>query len=106
MIRVDESKLNRTDRLGLAWCRLNCGVWDEILGPMPDGFEDLPLVTLERRIFQKKQPCKFDFIAPAKRAIVSIVGEANVSRCWWLFVLGKTEDEWLQWYVGQFKKES
>ena len=34
---IDENALSFTDRLGLALCRLNCGEWDDFLGPRPDG---------------------------------------------------------------------
>lgn len=54
---------------------------------------------------EKKQLCKEDYIRPAMRAIKSIIGDANVSRCWWLFELGKTEDEWLRWYITEHFKE-
>ena len=107
MIQVNESNLDRTDRLGLAWCRLNRFKWDDIAGPKPEGFEDLPAVAPKRRFWLKKQPCKRDFIRPAMKAIESIIGEANTSRCWWLFDLGKTEGEWLQWYLtGCIKEDS
>ena len=56
--------LNKIDRLGLAYCRLNCWEWDNIIGPKPEGFD-------------------------------------NASRCWWKFILGKTEDEWFRWFVSR-----
>lgn len=27
---IDESKLSPVERLGLAYCRLNCWIWDEL----------------------------------------------------------------------------
>lgn len=80
MVNVDESKLDKTDRLGLAWCRLNCFEWDEdLLGEKPCDSE----VVVRR----------------AMDAIEQIIGDANVSRCWHIFVLGKTEAEWFRWYT-------
>lgn len=102
MIQVDESILNRTDRLGLAYCRLNNGEWDEILGPKPAGFDDLPRFPQKPKWpWQKKGPSKADFTWPAMRAIELIIGEANRDRCLWLFMLRKTEKEWFRWYVTE-----
>ena len=37
---VNESKLNPEDRLGLAYCRMNCWEWDDYMGNKPEGFEE------------------------------------------------------------------
>lgn len=93
--------LNKIDRLGLAYCRLNCWEWDNIIGPKPEGFDNLPDFDPKKgRLFHKTQKSKEDYIGPAMKAIESIIGAANVSRCWWKFVLGKTEDEWFRWFVS------
>ena len=86
---IDETQLNCIDRLGLAYCRLNGFEWDDILGPAPNEFDKLP----------KAQ--KDDYIKPAIEAIRSIIGEANCSRCWWMFKLGKSKEEWFRWYVTE-----
>lgn len=100
----DENKLNDIDRLGLAWCRLSLWEWDEIVGPKPDGFDDLPNYLRKRKsIFHRNQKTvtKADYLLPVTKNIESIIGEANTSRCWWKFVLGKTEDEWREWYLRE-----
>lgn len=89
MKSVDESNLNRIDRLGLAYCRLNNWEWDEILGPKPDGFDSL------------SREEKYERTRPAWDAILSIIGEANASRCSWVFNLEKSEGEWFRWYVSE-----
>ena len=82
---IDENALSFTDRLGLAWCRLNCGEWDDFLGPCPDGIANGDVMG----------------------AISEIIGMANISRCWWLFALGKTETEWVRWYItDRFSRKS
>lgn len=103
---VDEATLNRTDRLGLAYCRLNLYEWDNILGPKPSGFDDLPDYLPTRRRRKLRRVCsgaypmsKEDYVKPAMTAIRSIIGDANCSRCFWIFRLGKTEEEWLHWYL-------
>lgn len=99
---IDESKLSYMDRLGLAYCRLNRYEWDDIIGPKPEGFDDLPShIARDRRPrgVSKKVCSKSDYVAPPIRAIKSIIGEANCSRCWWIFILGKTDMEWFQWYM-------
>lgn len=97
---IDESTLSQTDRLGLAWCRLNKWEWDEILGPKPKDFDHLPK-TLPNGIFvhRSQLKSKIDYTRPAKKAIESVIGEANASRCWHVYELGRTEEEWLRWYL-------
>ena len=76
---IDESELDWNERLCLAWCRLNCGRWDEeVLGEKPD--DD------EANIH-------------AMDAIESIVGKAYISRCWDVFSGRKTDAEWFRWYT-------
>lgn len=87
------------DRLGLAYWRLNRYEWDDILGPKPEGFDELPNLWKKRWPWQKKKPCKHDYISRPMRAIETIIGEANISRCWWAYELGKDFDEWLKWYL-------
>ena len=96
---VDESELNRTDRLALAWCRLNHGAWDPILGPKPEGFDNLPDYAKPNFFTRKRKACKHVHCIRAMRAIESIIGRAAVSRFHWIHGLGETEDAWLQWYV-------
>ena len=97
--RVDESTLDRTDRLALAACRLNSGRWDPILGPKPEGFDNLPDYARPTLFTGKRKPCKHEHCIRAMNAIYSNIGRAAVSRFHWLHGIGKTEDEWLRWYV-------
>lgn len=99
--RVDETKLDHTDRLALAACRLNSSQWDPILGPKPDGFDDLPKYEKPNRFTGKRKPCKYEYCIRAIEAIRSIVGKAAISRFYWINGLKKTEDEWLHWYVSE-----
>lgn len=103
---INEAELNRIDRLGLAYCRLNCWRWDDLLGPKPEGFDDLPNFDSKAgRIFHNRIPSKDDHIHPAILAIENMIGEANASRCHWKFVLGRTEEDWFHWYVTErFRK--
>ena len=103
-IRVDESKLSRMDRLGLAYCRLLNYEWDDIAGPKPVGFDALPNFHVKRRHARKFGKSKSDYIKGPIMAMEHILGEANCSRYWWRFVLGKTEDEWFHWYLGSFQR--
>lgn len=95
---LDESELNPIDRLGLAYCRLNQWEWDEILGPKPDGFDALPYFGAAPGTRKKKYRNRHDCIQPAMRYLESVIAQAQFSRCWWLFVLGRSEEEWIQWY--------
>ena len=97
---VDESRLTQNERLALAYGRLSGYLWDPILGPKPEGFDDLPRYTEPRRFTRKRTPCKSDFVRPAMKAIESIIGEAATSRFWWVYGLGRTEEEWFRWYIS------
>lgn len=115
---VDESTLSKVDRLGLAYCRFNRWGWDEIAGPKPEGFDGLPdhdrysaerishpfiMFILSKLLPAKyaKRPTKHDFISPIMRGIESEIGEANTSRCWWIYVMKRTEEDWRSWYYNQ-----
>lgn len=89
------------DRLGLAYCRLNCFEWDEILGEKPEGFDNLPNYTPRNHLFKKRKMSKMDYIDPPIRAIESIIGRANTSRCWWKYELKLSEEDWFKWYTGR-----
>lgn len=90
---IDESKLSPVERLGLAYCRLNCWIWDELAGDKPDGFEQM---TNEE---------KHVYIHPKLNRIEQILGSPYTSRCWWVYELGKTEEEWLEWRKSQIVYE-
>ena len=78
---VDENSLNFRDRIGLAWCRVNCYIWDPFLGPEPEGK---------------------DAMHYACRALRSILGEAECSRYWHKFALGRSDEQWLCWFVQEW----
>lgn len=84
--KIDESQLSIVDRLGLAYCRLNSYEWDEILG-------EPPAVYGHKVLYAKMM------------AIEEIIGKANTSRCWWKFSIGKTEEEWREWYYKRYLPE-
>lgn len=73
---IDESKLSIAERLGLAYCRLNSGEWDELLGA----------------------PSTDEIAIRKMEAIKEIIGDANTSKAWWTFNLKRTEEEWRAWY--------
>jgi len=114
---VDEGALSKTDRIGLAYCRLNDWKWDEFIGPKPEGFDDLPnfdrndLKRISHPIIMRFLSCVFpgkykkklskdDFIDLPMRGIKSEIGEANISRCWWVYKMKRTEEEWRKWYYS------
>lgn len=92
---IDESKLKLSpvERLGLAYCRLNCWIWDELVGDKPDGFEQM---TNEE---------KHVYIYPKLNRIEQILGRPYVSRCWWIYEMDKTEEDWLKWRESQIVYE-
>lgn|GEM_PF-3488221 len=98
---IDESALDRIDRLGLAYCRLNGWEWDEIVGPKPDGFDEMPLGIGDDYLAPGTRSF---YIHPARVGVEKIIGEANASRCHWVFNLRRTEEEWLRWYCSVEKQ--
>lgn len=110
VVTLNESKLPFADRLGLAHCRLSNFIWDPLFGPKPDGFDELPDLSPASGVGfgGQKKSCKskYDIVWPLCKTIASIIGEANVSRCHWIFLLDRTEEEWLRWYVDEQLKRT
>ena len=96
----NENELDHVERLALAHIRLSSYEWDEIVGPKPQGFDELPEYTRPNLFTGKRKLCKSDYVRPAMTAIESIVGAANISRVWWKYGLGRTEEEWSRWYCS------
>ncbi len=115
---IDEESLSKTDRLGVAYCRLNSWNWDEYICQKPDGFDTLPKFdrySLERinhpvimrflswilpEKFAKKKT-KDDYIRRAMKAIEMEIGAANASRCHWVYGMKRTEEEWRAWWCTE-----
>ena len=98
LYEINEAELNEVDRLGLAYCRLCAWGWDEIVGPKPEGFDDLPDFDRRKfRRFRKPIRTKHDYIWPKLKGIEFLIGKDNTSRCWWIFELGRTEEQWREW---------
>lgn len=96
-----ESSLNERERLGLAWCRLNCLEWDDYIGEKPVEFDALPIyVKLSIFPFTGKKESKFNVTYPIMRCIESILGEAETDWYWWRFALERTDREaWIKQYI-------
>lgn len=97
---VDESSLNRTERLGLAYCRLNTWQWDDLFVEKPEGFDDLPNHVFHKSVFKKQIITKGYYIDPIMEEITRTLGEANVSWFWWKFALRETKENWEKWYYA------
>lgn len=81
LAKIDESSLDEEERLGLAWCRLNYGGWDSLLGPEPD---------LENRLAHSL--CGMN-------AIESIIGTAQANWYAWKFLRLGSRTEWLRFWL-------
>lgn len=96
---VNEAALSETERLALAACRLNTWEWDEIIGPKPEGFDDLPEYDNRRlKSVRRKIRTKRDYLIGPLHLIKMKIGEAEISRFYWVYVLGRTEEEWRRWW--------
>lgn len=87
MKNIDETTLNFEQRLGLAYCRLNSWQWDDIVGSKLNDFDNIEDLLV-----------KNEYLHEPFQRIINIIGERNCNKYWWIFVLDKTEDEWVEWY--------
>lgn len=94
-ITADEATLTDEERLGLAYCRLLDHQWDSYIGKKPEGYDELPEFS------NGGEPSKHWFAVPRIVGIVRLLGEAKVSWYYWKFVLGRTYDEWVRWWLEQ-----
>lgn len=88
-------------RLGLAWCRLNMYEWDDIVGPKPPNWDNLP-TTSKEPLFGKKKPSKSEYVKKPMEKIKHMIGTQTTTLCWWVFVLKKPPTDFLQWYLKEF----
>lgn len=98
-----DGSVDYLERLGIAWCRLSNWQWDELLGDKPEGFDDLPETVPFRRFFPKRENCKMNIVLPLMNKIERIIGDAGTSRAWWKYELGRSEEEWREWYEKRIK---
>lgn len=90
-----------TRRLAEAYERFNRFEWDDLAGPKPDGFDDLPNYRKEHRLpKQRKTVFKEDYVKPAMEGIRRIIGDAAISEYRFTEVMGLSYEEWLQWYLS------
>ena len=75
-------------RLGQVYCNLNCWRWDDLLGPKPEGFDFM------------SHDEKHRVINPAFNLILSILGETAANKWWWILELGRSEQDWVAWRLG------
>ena len=72
------------ERLGLAYIKLNRGIWDEeILGEKPKGFDNPPQSArtgLKGLLPKKRIPQRYEYTVPAMQAIKDIIGPAECSK--------------------------
>lgn len=70
------SELSFEYRIGLAYNRLTNWEWDELLGPKPDGFDEMPRIS-KRRLFRRRAPSKFDYISAAMEVLREVCPMAD-----------------------------
>ena len=46
-----EKELTQTERLGLAYCRLNCWEWDDFIGEKPKDFDKCAYSSVKAKLF-------------------------------------------------------
>lgn len=95
----EKPDMSETDRLGLAYCRLNSWLWDDIAGECPKDFYSLPRY---RNLGKSRKA----YIEKPISEIRAKLGKENCSKYWWLYSLGKTEEAWREWYYGERLKEA
>lgn len=91
--QYDTAGLTKEERLGLAYCRFNSGLWDDIFSSCPEGFYELPLTSDKPGVLTRRT-----YTAAPREQIRKMLSEAQRSMYWWKFAVGKTEEEWRRWY--------
>lgn len=71
---IVEESLSHTERLALAWHRLNTWEWDEYIGSKPDGFDELPNYFPMRFLSARKPLSKFYYVHPVMMVIEETIG--------------------------------
>lgn len=104
---INKDELSSLDRLGLAYCLLNSYQWDELFGPKPDGFDELPILgPKEGNLFHfRRGRGKHDYVSPLAKLLRYILGDALTSFYWCKFTLGDTEDRWEKWFTEEIESE-
>lgn len=98
--QYDVAGLTKEERLGLAYCRFNSGLWDDIFCDCPEGFYDLPLTSDKPGVLTRRT-----YTAAPREQIREMLSEAQRSMYWWKFAVGKTEEAWRRWYYIDQPKE-
>ena len=91
--QYDTADLTKEERLGLAYCRFNNGLWDDIFASCPEGFYNLPLISDKPGVLTRRA-----YTATPREQIRGMLSEEQLDMYRWKFNLGKTEEEWRQWY--------
>lgn len=99
-MEVDEEKLDRTERLVLAWHRLNGYQWDAYVGPKPDGFDSLPDYLTPRPLTGHRPLCKSYYVRPVMTAIEETIGAFPLSKFYCDHLSKDTTEDFIQWYFS------
>lgn len=94
----EKPDMSEKERLGLAFCRLNSWLWDDMVGECPKDFYSLPHHSEDGK-------SRSDYITVPLEEIEAKLGEEDSSKYWWLYGLGMTEIEWYEWYFGERLEE-
>jgi hypothetical protein len=93
--RLDKLALVNPDRLGLLYVRMNGWEWDkEILGKPYKGRDKMQPGSREM----------YEADKPYMRIIEARLGCAQKSMYWWTLELGKTKEEWQEWYYNKIEE--
>lgn len=94
----EKPDMSEKERLGLALCRLNSWLWDDVVGECPKDFYSLPHYSTDGK-------SRSDYITGPLREIKAKLGEEDSSKYWWLYGLGITESKWREWYFAERLEE-
>ena len=82
-------------RLGQAFVRMNGFQWDDICGPKPEGFDEMT----------NREKHHFPAFRDAFEKVEMYLTPAQRSMFWWTIELGKTYEQWHEWYYSLLKWE-
>ena len=97
---IDEKMLSQTERLALAWYRLNLGEWDEYIGKKPEGFDSLEPYFPARPLTGRRALCRYYYTRPVMQVIEETIGMFSILQFIDAHVPPRPDPNFVQWYFS------
>lgn len=78
------------------WCNVNCHCIYDNLRPKLDFIFSFINVHRKYRLSHRWADLINSFVY---KILDRFLPEEGKSKCWWVYIMGRTEDEWHRWYL-------